>query len=61
MCLSGGHVGCFDSSPGTHATWHFIETDHPVMVAALTRHGDGATFTKRIDKEEISKYDASTK
>ena len=33
QCLSCGHVGCCDSSPGRHATRHFIETDHPVMVA----------------------------
>jgi uncharacterized UBP type Zn finger protein len=33
QCLSCGHVGCCDSSPGRHATRHFVETDHPVMVA----------------------------
>ena len=33
MCLSCGHVGCCDSSPGRHATRHFIDTEHPVMVA----------------------------
>jgi uncharacterized UBP type Zn finger protein len=33
QCLSCGHVGCCDSSPGKHATRHFIDTDHPVMVA----------------------------
>jgi uncharacterized UBP type Zn finger protein len=33
LCLSCGHVGCCDSSPGRHATRHFIDTDHPVMVA----------------------------
>ena len=33
LCLSCGHVGCCDSSPGRHATRHFIYTDHPVMVA----------------------------
>lgn len=31
MCLSCGHVGCCDSSPGKHATAHFRETKHPVM------------------------------
>lgn len=31
LCLSCGHVGCCDSSPGTHATAHFRETGHPVM------------------------------
>ncbi|MDQ3961599.1 MAG: UBP-type zinc finger domain-containing protein [Thermoproteota archaeon] len=33
QCLSCGHVGCCDSSPGRHATRHFIDTNHPVMVA----------------------------
>ncbi|MDQ3947614.1 MAG: UBP-type zinc finger domain-containing protein [Thermoproteota archaeon] len=32
QCLSCGHVGCCDSSPGRHATRHFIDTYHPVMV-----------------------------
>ncbi|MDQ3836243.1 MAG: UBP-type zinc finger domain-containing protein [Thermoproteota archaeon] len=33
MCLSCGHVCCCDSSPGRHATRHYSDTDHPVMVA----------------------------
>src|SRR3979409_87997 len=31
LCLSCGHVGCCDSSPGRHATKHFHATDHPVV------------------------------
>ena len=31
LCLSCGHVGCCDSSPGKHATAHFHETQHPLM------------------------------
>ncbi|MBV7697220.1 UBP-type zinc finger domain-containing protein [Streptomyces sp. TRM70350] len=31
LCLSCGHVGCCDSSPGRHATEHFKESGHPVM------------------------------
>jgi uncharacterized UBP type Zn finger protein len=30
-CLSCGHVGCCDSSPGKHATGHYHSTQHPVM------------------------------
>jgi uncharacterized UBP type Zn finger protein len=30
-CLSCGHIGCCDSSPGRHATAHYKETEHPVM------------------------------
>ena len=31
LCLSCGHVGCCDSSPGTHATAHFRQTRHPLI------------------------------
>jgi uncharacterized UBP type Zn finger protein len=31
LCLSCGHVGCCDSSPGKHATQHFRQTQHPIM------------------------------
>lgn len=33
LCLSCGHVGCCDSSPGRHATAHFHHTSHPVMAS----------------------------
>lgn len=35
MCLSCGHVGCCDSSVGTHATKHFQGTQHPVMQSIM--------------------------
>jgi hypothetical protein len=31
VCLSCGHVGCCDSSPGKHATAHFHATRHPII------------------------------
>ena len=31
LCLSCGHVGCCDSSPGRHATAHFRAIGHPVI------------------------------
>jgi uncharacterized UBP type Zn finger protein len=31
VCLSCGHVGCCDSSPGKHATKHFKTTHHPII------------------------------
>ena len=37
MCLICGHVGCCDSSIGLHATKHFNETRHPVMIALPNR------------------------
>ena len=33
LCLTCGHVGCCDSSPGRHATKHFDRTGHPVMAS----------------------------
>ena len=30
-CLSCGHIGCCDSSPGRHATKHFLASAHPVI------------------------------
>ncbi len=32
-CLTCGHVGCCDSSPGRHANAHFTDTGHAVMQA----------------------------
>lgn len=32
-CLSCGHVGCCDSSPGKHATAHYKEATHPVVAS----------------------------
>lgn len=34
MCLTCGHVGCCDSSPGRHATAHFHATGHAVIRSA---------------------------
>jgi CPA1 family monovalent cation:H+ antiporter len=31
LCLTCGHVGCCNSSPGKHADAHFAESGHPVM------------------------------
>lgn len=30
-CAQCGHVGCCDTSPGQHATDHYMETGHPVV------------------------------
>jgi uncharacterized UBP type Zn finger protein len=31
ICLSCGHVGCCDSSPGRHATAHATSSSHPII------------------------------
>jgi uncharacterized UBP type Zn finger protein len=33
LCLTCGHVGCCDSSPGRHATKHFHRAGHPVIAS----------------------------
>src|SRR5215217_8065921 len=37
-CLSCGHVGCCDSSPGLHATGHHRGTGHPVVQSLQPGH-----------------------
>ena len=31
ICLTCGHIGCCDSSPGRHATAHHRESSHPIV------------------------------
>jgi len=31
LCLTCGHVGCCDSSPGKHATKHWHRAQHPIV------------------------------
>ena len=31
VCMSCGHVGCCDGSPGRHATRHHRQTTHPLI------------------------------
>ncbi len=33
MCLTCGHVGCCDNSKNIHATKHYHETNHPMIVS----------------------------
>ena len=35
QCMTCGHVGCCDSSPGKHATKHYYQTQHPVMRSVM--------------------------
>ena len=48
MCLVCGHVGCCDSSPGTHATRHFHATHHPVMRSAEPGEAWGWCYVDEI-------------
>ena len=31
LCMTCGHVGCCDNSPGKHATGHFHNIGHPII------------------------------
>ncbi|HYZ83734.1 MAG TPA: UBP-type zinc finger domain-containing protein [Bryobacteraceae bacterium] len=31
QCLTCGHMGCCDSSPGKHATKHYQSSHHPIV------------------------------
>ncbi|WP_342354606.1 UBP-type zinc finger domain-containing protein [Streptomyces griseofuscus] len=31
LCLTCGHVGCSESSPGAHASAHYESTGHPLV------------------------------
>ena len=31
LCLTCGHVGCCDQSPGRHATAHWRSSGHPII------------------------------
>ena len=33
LCLTCGHVGCCDSSVGTHARKHYNDNKHPLIMA----------------------------
>lgn len=33
LCLACGHVGCCDNSKNKHATRHYHETHHPMIVS----------------------------
>ncbi len=44
ICLTCGHVGCCDSSPGKHATAHFHATHHPVIRSLETEESWGWCF-----------------
>ena len=36
LCLTCGHVGCCDSSEGTHARKHYHATQHPTITPLST-------------------------
>jgi len=54
ICLTCGHVGCCDSSPGKHATAHFHATHHPVMRSLEAGESWGWCFVDEVVLEPQS-------
>ena len=50
QCLTCGHVGCCDSSPGKHAAAHFQATTHSLMRSAEPGEDWGWCY---IDEAEL--------
>ena len=48
LCLTCGHVGCCDQSPGTHATRHFHATEHPMMRSFEPREDWGWCYVDQL-------------
>jgi hypothetical protein len=51
VCLSCGHVGCCDSSPGTHATKHFHASGHPIVKSFEPGEGWGWCYADQVTLE----------
>ena len=47
LCLTCGHVGCCDSSPGKHASAHFRGTGHPIVRSFQPGENWGWCFERR--------------
>ena len=47
LCLTCGHVGCCDSSPGRHATKHFHHEGHP-LIASFEPGDVGVVLCRRV-------------
>ncbi|MEM8963103.1 MAG: cation:proton antiporter [Acidobacteriota bacterium] len=50
ICMTCGHVGCCDDSPGKHASAHFHATGHPIMRSIEPGETWGWCF---IDEQEL--------
>jgi uncharacterized UBP type Zn finger protein len=49
LCLTCGHVGCCDASPGKHATKHFKATGHPIMQSLERGESWGWCFVDEVE------------
>jgi len=55
VCLTCGHVGCCDDSPGKHATKHFHQSGHPIMASLEPREDWGWCYVDELMLEPAPK------
>lgn len=48
LCMECGHVGCCDNSKNQHATKHFHETQHPIIVSFEPREEWGWCYLDEV-------------
>ena len=51
LCLSCGHVGCCDDSPGRHATKHALHSGHPAIASWEPGETWGWCYTDQVEFE----------
>jgi hypothetical protein len=57
LCLSCGHVGCCDSSPGRHATKHAGHARHPVIASYEPGERWGWCYIDRTEVEVPAEFE----
>ena len=53
LCLTCGHVGCCDNSPGRHGTKHFRQSQHPVIRSCEPGEDWGYCFPHELFVEAL--------
>ena len=53
LCLTCGHVGCCDNSPGKHATQHFHKTRHPIIRSFEPGERWGWCYVDQVEFERL--------
>lgn len=59
ICMSCGHVGCCDNSPGRHATKHYQESTHPIVKSVEPGEDWGYCYPDDIFYEQLPKAGAA--
>jgi hypothetical protein len=57
LCLTCGHVGCCDSSPGRHATRHATREQHPVIASYEPGERWGWCYTDQAEVDVPAEFE----